>query len=145
MGVRVASQIRIYLKKNLLSDRSAIEKGLSFIRQALEGVGFVETGRVSSGSFAALTPLTWAADADDSSSPQSKVSSADYQSLLLFLRDAEVMLSAIAEGQQVDSGKALTVASYFGRLGQLLGRRADNALNAPDFGTRPAADHFSYQ
>ena len=61
MAVRVASQLRLWLKRRSVSDKEAIAEGNRFIVEAVQGGKFVATGEVASAA-SSLSPLTWSAD-----------------------------------------------------------------------------------
>jgi len=148
MAVRVASQLRLWIKRRCLSDREAIEEGARFLEEAVRGGKFVETGEVVAGSSSSLYPLTWAADIrfGPARQPASEDATAvRYDELLEFLDQLKGTLTAVASGEQPDDESVCEASAFFDQLGQSLGGKADNALRSPAGGTQFLHERFSYQ
>lgn len=147
MAVRVASQLRLWIKRRSLSDQEAVDEGVRFLDEAVRGGKFVETGEMVAGS-SSLYPLTWAADVQFGPVGQfvsGPPSSFKYSELLEFLERIKSTLSAVEIDEHPDDASVLTAASFFDQLGQFLGSKADNALRSPAGGTQLLHDRFSYQ
>jgi len=148
MAVRVASQLRLWIKRRSVSDTEAVDEGVRFLEEAVRGGKFVETGEMIAGSSSSLYPLTWAADVrfgtvgQFASTPSVSV---EYTKLLEFLDGIKGTVSAVGSGKQPDLISVDAAAKFFGQLGQFLGSKADNALKSPAGGTQLLHDRFSYQ
>lgn len=147
MAVRVASQLRLWLKRRTVSDNDAIKEGNRFIVEAVQGGKFVATGDLASAA-SSLSPLTWSADVrfgfdrpiqSNHSKPQR------YEELLLFLEEVRLSLNSVNSSHPVEDTKVEKAAKFFDQLGQLLGSKADNALRSPSGGTQMLQERFSFQ
>ena len=148
MAVRVASQLRLWIKRHRLSDAEAVEEGVRFLDEAVCGGKFVETGEMVAGSSSSLYPLTWAADIRFGQVGQfaaGRTKSVRYDELLNFLESIKGTLSAVASDEQTDNESVQRVATFFDELGSFLGNKADNALLTPAGGPQLLHDRFSYQ
>lgn len=147
MAVRVASQLRLWLKRRTVSDKEAIAEGNRFIVEAVQGGKFVATGEVASAA-SSLSPLTWSADIrfgfdrpmqSNQSKPQR------YEELLQFLEEVRLSLNSVDSSQPTEDANVEKAAKFFDQLGQLLGTKADNVLRSPTGGTQMLQEHFSFQ
>ncbi len=147
MAVRVASQLRLWLKRRTVSDKEAIAEGNRFIVEAVQGGKFVATGEMASAA-SSLSPLTWSADIRfgfESSMQSNHTKPQSYEDLLQFLEEVRLSLSAVSSSQPVEDTKVEKTAKFFDQLGQLLGCKADNALRSPSGGTQMLQERFSFQ
>jgi len=146
MAVRVASQLRLWIKRNSLGDAKALQDAVRFLDEALSGGRFVATGDVGSAS-SSLSPITWSADIrfgfDQPSIPNPEQK--QYEELVDFLSSIKETISCVLEGNQVQQQSVDSAACFFSQLGKLLGGKADNALRSPAGGTQMLQDRFSYQ
>ena len=147
MAVRVASQLRLWLKRRKLSDNEAIDEGNRFILEAVQGGKFVATGEMASAA-SSLSPLTWSADIRfgfDRPMQSNQTKTQSYDELLQFLEEVRLSLGAVKASQPIEDTNIEKAAKFFDQLGQLLGRKADNALRSPSGGTQMLQERFSFQ
>lgn len=148
MAVRVASQLRLWIKRRSLRDRDAVDEGIRFLEEAVRGGKFVETGELVAGSSTSLYPLNWSADVRFGPTGQLVSSSpavVKYDELLAFLDDTKETLVGVAADKSPADNSVNAAANFFRQLGQFLGSKADNALRSPAGGTQLLHDRFSYQ
>jgi hypothetical protein len=118
MAVRVASQLRLWLKRRTVSDNDAINEGSRFISEALQGGKFVATGEMASAA-SSLSPLTWSADIRfgfDRSMQSNHAKPQSYEDLLQFLEEVRLSLSAVSSSQPVEDTKVEKTAKFFDQL-----------------------------
>ena len=147
MAVRVASQLRLWLKRRTVSDKEAIDEGSRFIVEAVQGGKFVVTGEMSAAA-RSLSPLTWSADIRfgfDRPIQSNPTKPQRYDELLQFLEEVRSSLSAVNSGLPVEDKNVESTAKFFDQLGQLLGGKADSALRSPSGGTQMLQERFSFQ
>jgi len=147
MAVRVASQLRLWIKRRSLSDREAVDEGVRFLDEAVRGGKFVETGEMVAGSCTSLYPLNWSADVRFG--PTGRLVSSTptpvrYDELLAFLATIKETLVCVVADKSCSDEAVNGAANFFNQLGQFLGSKADNALRSPAGGTQLLHDRFSY-
>lgn len=146
MAVRVASQLRLWIKRNQLGDPNSLKESLRFLDEALSGGRFVATGDVASAS-SSLSPLTWSADIrfgfaqPSMPSPEKK----QYEELVDFLGSIRETIDNVLSNTHPQAESVESAARFFSQLGKLLGGKADSALRSPAGGTQMLQDRFSYQ
>jgi hypothetical protein len=146
MAVRVASQLRLWLKRNSLGDEDSLRQSLRFLDEAISGGKFVATGNSPSGS-SSLTPLTWTADIRFGG-PQQQMQRPDqkeYEELVDFLTKLRGVIQGLLEQKSSDREQVESASVFFSQLGGLLGGKADSALRIPAGGTQLFQDQFSFQ
>ena len=147
MAVRVASQLRLWIKRRRLSDKDAIEEGIRFLEEAVRGGRFVDTGEMGAGS-SSLCPLNWVADIQFGfeglfvSNPSTPVK---YDKLVEFLEGIRSVIIRVKEDEFPEDEEVYSASKLFDQLGQLLGSKADNALRSQSGGIQLLGDRFSYQ
>ena len=146
MAVRVASQLRLWLKRGTLGDRESVDEGIRFLDEAVRGGRFVDTGEMIAGS-SSLYPLTWSADIrfGSAGTVSPREGSISYIELVEYLDSLKATLSAIASGEQALHDSVISAANFFDELGQFVGAKADNALRSPAGGTQILLGRFSFQ
>lgn len=146
MAVRVASQLRLWLKRNSLGDEESLRQSVRFLDEAINGGRFVATGDTPSGS-SSLTPLTWTADIRFGFEQPSvqKPETKEYQELVEFLTKLRHVIQSLLDRKPLDREQVEAASGFFSQLGRLLGGKADNALRIPAGGTQLFQDQFSFQ
>ena len=146
VAVRVASQLRLWLKRRELRDGESVEAGIRFLDEAVRGGRFVDTGEIFAGS-SSLYPLTWAADIRFGPTVPFGTSptSVRYDDLVRYLDGLKQTLVAVATNIDVSDSAVSSATGFFDQLGRLLGGKADSALRSPAGGTQLLEDRFSFQ
>ena len=146
MAVRVASQLRLWLKRGTVGDSKALQTAVRFLEEAVSGGRFVATGDIASAS-SSFSPLTWSADIRFGfeqpivASPETK----QYEELLEYLGLLKETICDVLNDKSVEAERVESAAGFFAQLGKLIGGKADNALRSPAGGTQMLQDRFSYQ
>lgn len=135
IAVRVASQLRLWLKRHELRDQESVDEGIRFLEEAARGGQFVDTGTMTAG-LSSLSPLTWSADVRFGlAGPFAAASSpVNYDELVSYLKSLQKTLNAVVAGDQIDEGAIQSAATFFDQLGRFLGGKADSALRSSSGG-----------
>jgi hypothetical protein len=142
MSVRVSSQLRLWEKRQSISDNDCFKFAESFLQQVLDGGKFIESKTASSG-VSSLEPLTWTADLRFRKTSPDQEQTIDYEQLLVFVESIKKTIESVLASKSVDPDELVVAAEFFRGLGKHLGMKADEALRTPSKRMFMTGDRYS--